>query len=325
MGLAEPLRESLAPYSDKIKTAFVYGSVARGSDTARSDVDLMVIGEDLAYPDLFGGLQKAESVLHRQVNPNFRSIEDWRRKLAQKNPFITKINAQPKVFIFGSEDDLLRVAETEEVVVKWTRPGSEVLHQLRNHRRALAASAASYDLGEKWEAQRLATAVYTLVHDGGRNSRSILTQLQIRTSLRYMSTALPSNPRNLLPESLLVELSLGSHGVDALPVLDQGPRRDAVQFETWWEKETIYRSGAASLSRRQLVFALRNKDGGSHLDAELEGVDGYLLMSRESARSWFFTREREIPSAVLGIETASMRQISWELMKTLESLPPELQ
>jgi predicted nucleotidyltransferase len=106
MGLAEPLRESLAPYAEKIKTAFVYGSVAKGSDTARSDVDLMVIGEDLAYPDLFGGLQKAESILHRQVSPNFLSPQDWRRKLAQKNPFITKISAQPKIFIFGSEDDL---------------------------------------------------------------------------------------------------------------------------------------------------------------------------------------------------------------------------
>ncbi len=106
MGLTEPLRESLAPYSARIKTAFVYGSVAKGSDTARSDVDLMVIGEDLAYPDLFDGLQKAESILRRQVSPNFLSTEDWRRKLAQKNPFITKINAQPKIFIFGSEADL---------------------------------------------------------------------------------------------------------------------------------------------------------------------------------------------------------------------------
>jgi predicted nucleotidyltransferase len=106
MGLAEPLRESLEPYAEKIKTAFVYGSVAKGIDTARSDIDLMVIGEDLAYPDLYAGLQKAESVLRRQVSPNFLSPQDWRRKLAQQNPFITKISAQPKIFIFGSEDDL---------------------------------------------------------------------------------------------------------------------------------------------------------------------------------------------------------------------------
>jgi predicted nucleotidyltransferase len=106
MGLAEPLRESLAPYSGKIKTAFVYGSVAKGIDTVRSDIDLMVIGEDLAYLDLYAGLQKAENALRRQVSPNFLSPEDWRRKLTQKNPFVTKISAQPKIFIFGSEDDL---------------------------------------------------------------------------------------------------------------------------------------------------------------------------------------------------------------------------
>jgi predicted nucleotidyltransferase len=106
VGLTEPLKESLGPYSEKIKVAFVYGSVAKGTDTARSDIDLMVIGEDLTYPDLYAGLQKAESALQREVNPTFLSLEDWRRKVAQKNPFITKINAQPKIFIFGSEGDL---------------------------------------------------------------------------------------------------------------------------------------------------------------------------------------------------------------------------
>jgi predicted nucleotidyltransferase len=106
MGLAEPLRESLAPHSEKIKAAFVYGSAAKGTDTVTSDIDLMVIGKDLAYPDLYAGLQNAESALRRQVSPNFLSPEDWRRKLAQKNPFVTNINSQPKIFIFGSEEDL---------------------------------------------------------------------------------------------------------------------------------------------------------------------------------------------------------------------------
>ena len=48
-GLAEPLRQSLVPYADRIKVAFVYGSVAKGSDTAQSDIDLMVVGDDLSY------------------------------------------------------------------------------------------------------------------------------------------------------------------------------------------------------------------------------------------------------------------------------------
>lgn len=105
-GLTEPLRQSLAPYADKIKAAFVYGSVAKGSDTARSDIDLMVIGDDLTYTDLYDGLQKAESILRRSVNPSFLSLEDWRRKVSTKDSVIAKIDAQPKLFILGSEADL---------------------------------------------------------------------------------------------------------------------------------------------------------------------------------------------------------------------------
>jgi len=106
VGLAEPLRQSLAPYLDKIRAAFVYGSVAKGTDTARSDIDLMVIGDDLTYGDLYAALQKAEKVLHRTVNPTFLSFDDWQRKLVTKDSVIAKIDAQPKLFVVGSKSDL---------------------------------------------------------------------------------------------------------------------------------------------------------------------------------------------------------------------------
>ena len=106
VALTEPLRKSLEPCADKIKTAFVYGSVAKGMDTARSDIDLMVIGDDLNYLELYAALQNVESVLGRRVSPTFLSPKDWRRKAAEKGSFIGKVNALPKVFIFGSEKDL---------------------------------------------------------------------------------------------------------------------------------------------------------------------------------------------------------------------------
>lgn len=107
-GLSEPLRAALSAYADRIKTAFVYGSVAKGSDTAQSDIDLMVIGDDLSYPDLYAGLEKAERVLQRPVNPTFMTPAEWRRKRAQKGSFAAKISAQPKIFVLGAEDDLRR-------------------------------------------------------------------------------------------------------------------------------------------------------------------------------------------------------------------------
>jgi predicted nucleotidyltransferase len=106
VGLTEPLRKALEPYSRNVKAAFVYGSVAKGYDTARSDIDLMVIGDELSYSDLYGALQNAESVLQRKVNPLFLSVKDWKRKASQKDSFANKVKAQPKLFLLGSEKDI---------------------------------------------------------------------------------------------------------------------------------------------------------------------------------------------------------------------------
>jgi predicted nucleotidyltransferase len=106
VGLSEPLRKVLEPYSDQIKTAFVYGSVAKGTDTARSDIDLMVIGDELDYSKLYAALQNAETLLRRKVSPTFLSSQDWRRKVSRKGSFISKLSGLPKIFIFGSESDL---------------------------------------------------------------------------------------------------------------------------------------------------------------------------------------------------------------------------
>jgi predicted nucleotidyltransferase len=105
-GLNEPLRRSLKPFADKIRAAFVYGSVAEKTDTASSDIDLMVIGENLTYSDLYSGLHKAEIELGRPVNPTILEIGEWVRKNAQKNSFIDKVSKQPKIFVMGSEADL---------------------------------------------------------------------------------------------------------------------------------------------------------------------------------------------------------------------------
>ncbi|MGB8399107.1 nucleotidyltransferase domain-containing protein [Bradyrhizobium sp.] len=106
VAVTEPLRKSLEPCADKIKTAFVYGSVAKGTDTARSDIDLMVIGDELNYSELYAALQNVEDALGRKVSPTFLSPKDWRRKASQKGSFISKVNALPKIFVFGSEKDL---------------------------------------------------------------------------------------------------------------------------------------------------------------------------------------------------------------------------
>jgi predicted nucleotidyltransferase len=106
VALTEPLRKALEPYADKIKTAFVFGSVAKGTDTAQSDIDLIVIGDELSYTELYAALQNAETALRRKVSPIFLSPAEWRRKASRKDSFIGKMSALPKIFIFGSEKDI---------------------------------------------------------------------------------------------------------------------------------------------------------------------------------------------------------------------------
>ena len=106
IGLASPLEKALAPFRDRIQAAFVYGSIAKGADTAQSDVDLMVIADDLAYSDLYGALQEAEATLQRPVHVSLATAAEWKRKLAEGNPFITKIQAQPKIPLVGSVDGI---------------------------------------------------------------------------------------------------------------------------------------------------------------------------------------------------------------------------
>jgi predicted nucleotidyltransferase len=106
VALIEPLRRSLEPCAGKIVAAFVYGSVAKGTDTASSDIDLMLIGDELSYSELYAALQNVETALGRKISPTFLSLKDWRRKAAAKGSFVSKIKILPKIFIFGSENDL---------------------------------------------------------------------------------------------------------------------------------------------------------------------------------------------------------------------------
>lgn len=105
-GLADVLREALADRMERIQFAFVFGSVARGADTAASDIDVLVVAEDLAYGELFERLSTAETRLGRTVSPTLYAPAEWRRKVGEGNHFVARVIAQPKIFLKGDEGDL---------------------------------------------------------------------------------------------------------------------------------------------------------------------------------------------------------------------------
>jgi predicted nucleotidyltransferase len=106
VGLAEPLREALAPLSRRIVAAFVYGSVAKGADTSTSDIDLMVVSDSLSYADVFGALEPISAALSRAVNPTVYSRRELARRIKDGNAFVKRVLAQPKIWVIGSEDEL---------------------------------------------------------------------------------------------------------------------------------------------------------------------------------------------------------------------------
>lgn len=105
-GMAEVLREALAPVAGRIRAAFVYGSIAKGEDTAASDVDLMVISEGLTYADLFRELEEASKRLGRKVAPIIYSPHELARRVGQNSSFVTRVLQQPKIWLIGGDSDL---------------------------------------------------------------------------------------------------------------------------------------------------------------------------------------------------------------------------
>lgn len=105
VGLTEVLRQALAPLAKRISAAFVYGSIAKGTDTSKSDVDLMVLADKLDYTDVFNVISDAESLLGRKINPTVVSRREFAKQL-KEDSFYSRVTSQPKLFVIGSEDDL---------------------------------------------------------------------------------------------------------------------------------------------------------------------------------------------------------------------------
>lgn len=106
VGLAGPIQRALAPLAGGIRAAFIYGSVAKKRDTATSDIDLMVISDHLSYADLFGALESAIERLGRTVNPTVLSEREFAKRVKAGEAFITRVIAQPKIWLIGSTHDL---------------------------------------------------------------------------------------------------------------------------------------------------------------------------------------------------------------------------
>jgi hypothetical protein len=201
----------------------------------------------------------------------------------------------------------------------WKRSADEIRAAFAIQCRALEASCKAYDAGDEWEALRLATTVHIMVHDGGKNSRSLLTQMGVKSSMRFLASGQPASSKNYARQIMLAWMRVYSDGrAMYVPYLDSGqkPYR-IIQFPRWWEDELIFLDGDCRLNRRRLVFALRSQEGGAHFDEEQKNPN-YIRLARESITTWRVAKGDSESKAILGAEFVLMRQIAWELMASLD-------
>lgn len=103
-GLGEPVREALAPWADRIRTAFIYGSAAAEDDRADSDIDVLVVSDALDYPTMLGALEKAERALGRKVNPRLMREAEWNSARREPGSFAARVAERPQLYLIGGGD-----------------------------------------------------------------------------------------------------------------------------------------------------------------------------------------------------------------------------
>src|SRR5947199_5354899 len=106
VALVEPLRAALKPLSSAIRAAFVYGSVAKGTDQSGSDIDLMVVSDSLTYGEVFAALERVTRTVGRKVNPTVYAVAEFSKRARTENAFVTRVLEQPKIWVIGSDNDL---------------------------------------------------------------------------------------------------------------------------------------------------------------------------------------------------------------------------
>ena len=109
-GVADVLRDLLVPFADRIRVAFIYGSIARREDTARSDIDVVIVG-DVMLSELANALHEAEIRLKRAVAPTLYEEREFRDRVHTGQHFLSQVLKRPKIFLVGDEDELYRLAK----------------------------------------------------------------------------------------------------------------------------------------------------------------------------------------------------------------------
>ena len=101
LGVEPALRKALEPLTPKLDAAFIYGSVAKGTDRASSDVDVMLVGKNLTLGKVLELVVPLEAQLGRKINPTLLTQAEFNRRRAERDSFVNRVLAQPTIPLIG--------------------------------------------------------------------------------------------------------------------------------------------------------------------------------------------------------------------------------
>lgn len=110
-GVTGILAAALEQLFPQVDYAFIYGSIAKGTEHADSDIDLMLVGENLSYSRFMEALMPAEETLGRTINPTILSINEFKTRLEQKQVFLTRVLSQQVLWLKGESECKSRFKE----------------------------------------------------------------------------------------------------------------------------------------------------------------------------------------------------------------------
>jgi predicted nucleotidyltransferase len=112
VGLGFELTTALEPIADRIDVAFVFGSMASGTQHAKSDLDICVLGE-VELLDVVKAIGSLQESLRREINPVVMSAKQFASDLANQERFAERLAAEPKIFVIGDENDFGKLTQNQ--------------------------------------------------------------------------------------------------------------------------------------------------------------------------------------------------------------------
>jgi hypothetical protein len=212
------------------------------------------------------------------------------------------------------------------------RTHAELLAQLDDQIYFIDSAAQRFDDGKAIEAKLLAVHIRVLLHQTD-SSHALINQLKLQDELTWVDTAGVPDPRNLIstPGLTMVMMTAEPEGtakhVPKLGNFAPAPMRtrdgqmiergSRIPFDEWWTNPVIKDADGAEYTRKQLILALANQEGGAHVDRQVKAA--YAALVDSNSLGWVVSGgTATAPEPLEGnVVLTSVRQIAWEVLESL--------